>query len=98
MLLESKTPARKHMGRPKKIGGRKLTLWVDDINREMLRLYAERNFIDMTSALNMILRQTLSAAGVLEEATQIVQARKAQKENPETQKDATPDRQDGGKS
>lgn len=63
------------MGRPKKKGGRKTTFWIEDVNSEMLRLFADRNAIDMTSALNLLLRQNLSAIGLMDEAQKRVRER-----------------------
>jgi hypothetical protein len=59
---------RNSMGRPKKKGGGKTSYWMSDINREMLKIYAERNEMDATTALNAILRQFLGSLGLAEEA------------------------------
>lgn len=69
------------MGRPKRTGGRKVTFWLDDINREMIDLYAERNALDMTSSLNLLIRQVLTGMGLYEEAKQNVEARKTSEED-----------------
>lgn len=69
-------PSNRRMGRPRKTGGRKTTFWIEDINSEMLRIFAERNAIDMTSALNLLLRQNLSAIGLMDEAQKRVGERK----------------------
>ncbi len=71
-----KEPLIKRMGRPRKLGGRKTTFWIEDTNAEMLALFAERNAIDKTAAINLLIRQTLSSMGLQEEAARRVAERK----------------------
>lgn len=56
------------VGRPKKPNSVKHTFRFETVNLEMLKIYAERNCLDMTAALNMLLRQNLSAIGLMDEA------------------------------
>lgn len=60
--------------RKKKPDSTKRTFRFNNINLEMLRIFADRNCLDMTSALNMLLNQNLSALGLKEEAQRNLEA------------------------
>ena len=62
----------KHKGRPKK-DAIKRTFRIDRLNMAMLRIYAEQNAIDMTAALNQMIRKNLTAAGLVQAAQDLIE-------------------------
>lgn len=55
------------MGRPRKPNAVKRSYRFDTLNLAMLELYAERHCMDLTTAINSLLRQVLSSQGLLDE-------------------------------
>lgn len=68
VLITTGAIQKNAVGRKKKPDSTKRTFRFNNINLEMLRIFADRNCLDMTSALNMLLNQNLSALGLKDEA------------------------------
>lgn len=61
------------MGRPKKTNAVKRSYRFDKLNLAMLKIYADRHCMDITTAMNSLLRQTLVGQGLLEEGKAAVE-------------------------
>jgi hypothetical protein len=55
------------MGRPKKTNATKRSYRFDNLNMAMLEIYAERHCMDITTAMNFLLRQVLTGQGLMDE-------------------------------
>lgn len=78
-LVIHKSPMAKPKGRPRKDAVRR-TFRIDSVNLGMLITYADRNSLDVTAALNLLLRTNLSAIGLLPEGEAWAKAQAEEKE------------------